>query len=143
MSLFLGINFGHDASLCLMREGNILSFRELERYSGLKHQVGISSCDLTNFLIDAGVAFSNIDIIALTGTQFYTARHSSTIQIRPLNPKVILGAQSTNNWYGYSHHKSRLGEFSESVFPDRMNTKNHSLESLVCILNDYFKYLKK
>jgi hypothetical protein len=48
--LILSINFGQGASLVLFQKGELIQFEELERSSRLKHQFGVKSYEIVNFL---------------------------------------------------------------------------------------------
>ncbi len=76
----LSINFGHDASLALMRDGALVRFRELERTSRLKHQLGVTSDEILAFLGDTDI--DAIDAVAIGSTQFWGAYHSDDIAVR-------------------------------------------------------------
>lgn len=123
----LSINFGHDASLSLFIDSELISFLELERETRLKHTVGVHSDDIKNFLIDSKLKFSDIDYIALSGTQWYKAKHSDNINIQSdssnsfnVNASTIatnLETGGTDNWYDYKAHEKRLGGFVQTAFP--------------------------
>lgn len=105
----LSINFGHDASLAWMREGTLVAYRELERVTRLKHQVGVHSDDIARFLAAADLAA--IDAVAVTSTQFWGAYHSPDMEIA----------------YGWTQAHQRLmenrpGAWAQSAFTAMLNT---------------------
>ncbi len=116
----LGINFGHDASLALFKDGSLVSFRELERHSRLKHQVGIAAFEVKQFLSDAETTLEEVDYSAITATQFYTARFDENISLQVLDQSHLIHAQYTSNWYDYAEHKQRLTNPRESILPDKV-----------------------
>lgn len=65
----LGIHFGHDASLALFENGQLVSFCELERVTRLKHQFGVEEASVLQFLERCGVTVQAIDHMALSATQ--------------------------------------------------------------------------
>ena len=40
--LILGLHLGHDASITILKDGEIISCIELERISRIKHKIGMS-----------------------------------------------------------------------------------------------------
>ena len=77
----LSINFGHDASLALFRDGELIEFEELERRTRLKNHLGIKAEYLRDFLGRQGLVFHDIDIAALSGTQGWAMAHCESIQV--------------------------------------------------------------
>ena len=121
----IGLNFGHDASLALYVDGKLVLFRELERYTRLKHTVGLKSDEIRDFLKAADLNLSDIDFAAICGTQWYKARHSKDIKITLQEPEQFLKLYQnkmckkvniargvklggTDNWYDYDHHAKRF-----------------------------------
>ena len=39
--IILGLHFGHDSSICLLKDGKVLAFLEIERIRKIKHTIGI------------------------------------------------------------------------------------------------------
>ncbi len=125
----LGINFGHDASLSLIVNNQLVGFIELERVSRLKHHVGILSTDIISFLLEHQTDLNQVDAVALVGTQWYKAKYSGDIQIHEMdhnqanklhpNLEVITTLESagTDKWYDYESHKNRLPSVEQKAFP--------------------------
>lgn len=125
----LAINFGHDASLALFVEQKMVSFLELERVTRLKHTVGVSQSDIELFLEANSTPWAELDFVALAGTQWYKAKHSSSIRIETadskndlisslnLNWQDNLNTGGTDKWYDYEHHQKRLGTVAQTDFP--------------------------
>ncbi|MEM0911211.1 MAG: carbamoyltransferase C-terminal domain-containing protein [Pseudomonadota bacterium] len=65
----LGFHFGHDASMCLIRDGSIQEYYLRERHSRNKHCISLFYEDIKAFLHAAGVEFKDIDYCAVTSTQ--------------------------------------------------------------------------
>jgi carbamoyltransferase len=60
---------GHDASVCVVDDGRIVSLIERERHTRIKH-AGISEVgDIDRALADAGCSLSDIDVVSITATQ--------------------------------------------------------------------------
>lgn len=126
----LAINFGHDASLALFADGQLLAFRELERFTRLKHSVGIAAHDLRGFLVDAGYRFDDVDAVAVCGTQWWNAKHETSLLLTPGYDAAVFGKlaveeawtaepelQGTDQWYCYDTHAARLKSVSQTAFP--------------------------
>ena len=77
----LSINFGHDASLTLFKDVELLDFIELERISRLKHHIGIKSEYILDFLKQNKLDFDEIDTVSITNTQFWPLSHTPDIKI--------------------------------------------------------------
>ena len=77
----LSINFGHDASLSLFEDEEILDFLEIERVSRLKHHFGINSTYIEKFLTQNKISFADISCVSVTGTQNWPLCHTSDIDI--------------------------------------------------------------
>lgn len=65
----LGLHFGHDASVAVIRNGELVSCVERERLARVKHVIGLHSDDILLSLADAGLQLSDIDYCAITSTQ--------------------------------------------------------------------------
>lgn len=77
----LSINFGHDASLCLFQDGELIDFLEVERESRLKHHLGISGERITRYLAANGLAWNQIDLVCASGTQYWGTYSSEDLAI--------------------------------------------------------------
>src|SRR5947209_6743576 len=78
----LGINFGHDASLALFANGELIQFEECERATRLKHQFGVTSSQIETFLARTTLKLADLHLLTLCGTQAWSMPHDSSIQIR-------------------------------------------------------------
>ena len=67
--IILGIHFGHDSSLTLLKNGKIISCLELERIRRIKHSIGIKSEDIIYFLKQNSFKIEDIDFCAITSSQ--------------------------------------------------------------------------
>lgn len=66
----LGLNFGHDGAVCVIRDGNIAGYTLGERTSRIKHHVGVTTAMLHLAIKEAGITSGDIDAVAITSTQF-------------------------------------------------------------------------
>jgi carbamoyltransferase len=67
--IVLGLQFGHDGSACVLKDGRILSYVYGERYRRIKHVIGITTEEIDLALREAGVAIEEIDCCAIVSTQ--------------------------------------------------------------------------
>ncbi|MFK7888931.1 MAG: carbamoyltransferase C-terminal domain-containing protein [Gammaproteobacteria bacterium] len=65
----LGLHFGHDASLTLVRDGRIVSHVLVERDTRAKQCVGIRTQQLQKLLDDAGMRWEDVDVCGVVSTQ--------------------------------------------------------------------------
>ncbi|MFM8680684.1 MAG: carbamoyltransferase C-terminal domain-containing protein [Alphaproteobacteria bacterium] len=67
--IILGLHFGHDAGVVVLRDGAIVSFVLRERVSRVKHAMSLDRATLDRALRDAGVGIADIDAVAICSTQ--------------------------------------------------------------------------
>jgi carbamoyltransferase len=67
--IIMGLHFGHDASVTILKDGIIASHVLRERQVRRKHAVGLTNNEIATSLISAGVNISEIDLVALVSTQ--------------------------------------------------------------------------
>jgi len=67
--IVLGLHFGHDAAVCIVRDGVVASFVSRERRSRVKRAVGLTTAELELVFADAGITFEQVDYCAITSTQ--------------------------------------------------------------------------
>ena len=79
--IILAINFGHDASLCLFKNGRLIDFCEVERESRRKHHYGLTSSIVENYLQRLNLTFKNLDLVVTSGTQTFAIGHSDNMEI--------------------------------------------------------------
>ena len=65
----LGLHFGHDGAVCVLRNGEIAGYVLRERINRTKHALGVSDAEIDKALSDAAIAPGDIDRIAITSTQ--------------------------------------------------------------------------
>ena len=63
--IIMGIQFGHDGSVALIKDGKILSFIYRERFSRVKHAIGVSDSDIDLALAQANITIEQIDYISI------------------------------------------------------------------------------
>lgn len=67
--IILGLQFGHDASVTVLKDGEIVMCYERERTNRIKHTVGLTIEDIETCLRDADLTVDQIDYVTLTSTQ--------------------------------------------------------------------------
>ncbi len=67
--IILGLHFGHDASVSIIRDGEVLLCMEVERHKRVKHIIGLEYEDIEKALVDCGLTIEDIDYATLTSTQ--------------------------------------------------------------------------
>lgn len=67
--IILGLHFGHDASISLIKDGEVVVCLEVERIKRIKHVIGIAFEDIETALKDADLKIEDIDYATLTSTQ--------------------------------------------------------------------------
>lgn len=67
--VILGLQFGHDGSACVIRDGRLASYVYREREIRVKHAIGLTTRELELALSRAGITESDIDAVAITSTQ--------------------------------------------------------------------------
>jgi len=69
--IILGLQFGHDAGITLMRDGKVERVLIRERHNRAKHAFSIDTAHIDLVLSEAGLSVGDIDMIAVTSTQCY------------------------------------------------------------------------
>ena len=67
--IVLGLHLGHDASVCVVRDGEVVVCLEAERVQRTRRIISLSPSDIVACLDDAGVSVADIDFCAITSTQ--------------------------------------------------------------------------
>ena len=68
--IILGLHFGHDAAVCVLREGKVASYVIRERVSRIKHAATLDRRCIELALSEAEVSSKQIDFCAIASTQF-------------------------------------------------------------------------
>ena len=67
--IILGLHFGHDASVTLLRDGKVILCMERERFTRAKHCIGLTHVEISEALKNAGINVEEIDFCSVTSTQ--------------------------------------------------------------------------
>jgi carbamoyltransferase len=78
----LSINFGHDASFCVFRDGALIDFCEVERESRMRHHFGLTSDTILRYLQRLNMELDSFDLVLVSGTQQWGVFHSGDISIK-------------------------------------------------------------
>ncbi len=67
--IILGMHFGHDAGISLIRDGSFIRHWEKERHTGYRHAIGLEKKDIDSALECFDLRLTEIDGVAVTCTQ--------------------------------------------------------------------------
>lgn len=65
----LGLHFGHDAAVCVLRDGVVLAYGMRERHARIKHAISLEFKTIEQVMKAAGLRWEEIDYCAITSTQ--------------------------------------------------------------------------
>ncbi len=65
----MGIHFGHDASISIIKNGKVIYCMEIERYSRNRHAIGVNHDDINNALSNSRCKIEDISFCTVTSTQ--------------------------------------------------------------------------
>jgi len=82
--IILGLQFGHDASVTVLKDGEVLLCYEVERTSRIKHVMGLGIEDIELALEDVGLQIQDVDYASITSTQLieYIIMDESQLDIK-------------------------------------------------------------
>jgi carbamoyltransferase len=67
--IVLGLHFGHDSSLCVLRDGQVLTALVKERKNRVRHAIGIDRSDVEDVLTRVGLCAAQVDLCSISSTQ--------------------------------------------------------------------------
>ncbi len=67
--IILGMHFGHDGAVSVIKDGEVLSYISRERTSRVKHAIGITTNELDLALAEAQIKVDDIDYCTVVSTQ--------------------------------------------------------------------------
>ncbi|MFF9150032.1 carbamoyltransferase [Streptomyces sp. NPDC014861] len=67
--IVLGLHFGHDAAVSVLRDGAIASYVLRERHTRVKHAATLDAATVRRALAEAGVGAADLDAVAVCSTQ--------------------------------------------------------------------------
>ena len=67
--IILGMHFGHDGAVSVVKDGEVLSYISRERTSRVKHAIGITTNELDLALAEAQIKVDDIDYCTVVSTQ--------------------------------------------------------------------------
>lgn len=65
----LGLHFGHDAAVCVLRDGRIAAYVMRERHARVKHAISLEMKTIQAAMAEAQLRWDQIDYCAITSTQ--------------------------------------------------------------------------
>ncbi len=129
MVLILGLHVGHCSSVCLMRDGRIISAAQQERFDKKKNSSGFPKEALEWTLKTAGIAAGQLDAVAVGGLTILPAPLDMPVTgsraKMPLTPK----AMATRVWRYVDYRHGNLRKlFLPFVIRNRENTGRRGRE---------------
>ena len=70
--IILGLYIGHNASACVIKDGELLINWELERYTRVKHDFGYNNKFIEKTLEHCGLTWMDVDIVACNNPKTIT-----------------------------------------------------------------------
>ena len=67
--IILGMHFGHDGAISVIKDGKVLSYISRERTSRIKHAIGITTKELDLAFNEAQININDIDYCTIVSTQ--------------------------------------------------------------------------
>jgi carbamoyltransferase len=150
----LGLHFGHDAGIVLLRDGRVVRSLIRERHNRVKHAFSVETAHIDLVLEESGLSVDDIDMIALTSTQCYelVSNNPDTLSIlpephpdcrAPSTLQTIFEKQGTrledvligdvlSNVYGEENTKS----YHHQLFPEYKDRERSAL-GVIGYLSDY------
>lgn len=132
--IVLGLHFGHDAGVAVLRDGQIVSCVIRERQVRVKHAMTLDIKTICKALKDAEVKNSEIDLCAITSTQ--------GVELIIDNPKEVSVSLGSNAWVNKIPCTMDVGKppiLSRRVFSSRFG-EDYSSMSAMYASNPYSKY---
>jgi carbamoyltransferase len=65
----LGLHFGHDAAVCILRDGRIAAYVMRERHARIKHAISLELATIQMAMAEARLRWDQLDYCAITSTQ--------------------------------------------------------------------------
>lgn len=122
--IILGLHFGHDASVCVIRDGEVASYILKERFTRVKHAATLNRDTVNMALQEAGVAPDEIDYCAISSTQLVEPIFDDEDYLR-ITPQPLRGETFNSQFYTLTKEHNlevdQLGSASLTsiVFGDR------------------------
>lgn len=134
--IILGLHFGHDAGVAVLRDGQVVSCVIRERQTRVKHAMTLDLSTIRKALQDADVAVHQIDFCAITSTQGV-----ELIVDKPKEMTITLGGfAGSSNIPCTMNKEGDIPPLSRRVLPN-LFTEHHSNSSARYMKSLYSKYL--
>jgi carbamoyltransferase len=119
----MGIHLGHDASVTIVRDGQVLSHVLQERISRIRHDYGLDLSTVEIALNEANLEISQISRVAITGTQ--------------LTPAIIRNIKSDDMFINFDARQKSL--IHQHYFKDLSNLTDIEKTEYTSWLKDVLK----
>ncbi|MBC8338540.1 MAG: carbamoyltransferase [Rhodospirillales bacterium] len=130
--IILGLHFGHDAGIMLLRDGRVERSLIRERHNRVKHAFSIDTAHIDQVLDEAGLGVDDVDMIALTSTQCYelVSDNPDTLTVIP-GPHPDCNAPSTLQSLfekeGVKVEDQLIGDILGTVYGGEKQSYHHDL----------------
>lgn len=131
--IILGLHFGHDASVSVIKDGEVLICLEIERINRIKHAIGINFGDIETALKEVGLKVEDVDYATLTSTQlveylfFDDAKLSINFELQEAHLKVPCTITDVLKIDAAEFEESKVG-WLKHVFS---NVENHPYHKFI------------
>lgn len=144
----LGLHFGHDAAVCVLRDGNIAAYVMRERHARIKHAISLEFKTIQMAMAEAQIGWDEIDYCAITSTQnmemiiddpaafsIHLERHpkhqapcplGDLIQAQGLDPKKVVVDRLLKIFYDPRYKDSYLYRHYGHSFPEHRTRERES-----------------
>jgi len=148
----LGLHFGHDAAVCILRDGRIAAYVMRERHARIKHAISLEFKTIQMAMDEARLRWDQIDYCAITSTQnieliiddpvafsIHLERHSGhqapcplaeLIQAQGLDPSALVVDRLLKIFYDPRHKDSYLYRHYGHAFPEHRTRQRDSFSWL-------------
>jgi len=145
----LGLHFGHDAAVAVLRDGEIAAYVMRERHARIKHAISLQVKNIQRALDEAGLRWEQIDYCAITSTQcvelivddptgFSVSMEShpqhhapctmaDLVQAQNLNPAGLLAGQLLDFLYDPTYAGSYIQRHYGHAYPEYRTRQRHEI----------------
>ncbi|MCH7567790.1 MAG: hypothetical protein IIA87_00020 [Nanoarchaeota archaeon] len=129
----LGLNAGHNATACLLKNGKIVGCVSEERFSRIKNHSGMPLHSISYLLEDSKISISDIDLIVLDNNlkkdPYFSKKFLDAYTKKPLKKRVLskLGYRYPNLFKRYFNVKGEMAGSKESKSPMEVKRKISSI----------------
>jgi carbamoyltransferase len=129
--VILGLNAYHgDSSACLVRDGEIVAAAEEERFRRIKHWAGFPSQAIAYCLTEAGIALSDVDIVAVNSDSSASFLKKIEFTLRQRPDFRFIADRIRNRAKRHSIESEFAAAFPDTPFKGKVQRVEHHLSHL-------------